>query len=137
MFYNKLIHEVKFCIQGKFSLFFILVHCQPLQWWLLHHQDVSLKMLGLYLYTLTISYKSSNMLRILNKLTLYKELQTFETNNVFLDKKVKTQQQQNNKSNIKTLAGVGDWTRDLWHPKRMRYHCTTESTESIDCSQAI
>jgi len=52
-------------------------------------------MLGLYLYTLTISHKSSNMLRILNKFTLYKELQTFETNNVFLDKKVKTQQQQN------------------------------------------
>jgi len=26
----------------------------------------------------------------------------------FLDKKVKTQQQQNKKSNIKTLAGAGD-----------------------------
>ena len=42
-----------------------------------------LKMLGLYLYTLIISHKSSNMLRILNKLALYKELQTFVTNNVF------------------------------------------------------
>jgi len=30
------------------------------------------------------------------------------TNNVFLDKKVKTQQQQNKQSNIKTLAGAGD-----------------------------
>jgi len=30
-------------------------------------------------------------------------MQTFETNNVFLDKKVKTQQQQNKKSNIKTV----------------------------------
>jgi len=30
------------------------------------------------------------------------------TNNVFLDKKVKSQQQQNKKSNIKTLAGGGD-----------------------------
>jgi len=31
------------------------------------------------------------------------------TNDVFLDKKVKTQQQQiNKKSNIKTLAGAGD-----------------------------
>jgi len=31
------------------------------------------------------------------------------TNNVvFFDKKVKTQQQQNKKSNIKTLAGAGD-----------------------------
>jgi len=29
-------------------------------------------------------------------------------NNVFLDKKVKTQQQQNKKSNIKTLAGGWD-----------------------------
>jgi len=48
------------------------------------------------------------MLRILNKYTVYKELQTFETNNVFLDKKLKTQQQQNKKSNIKTLARVGD-----------------------------
>ena len=48
------------------------------------------------------------MLRILNKLTLYKELQTFETNNVFWDKKVKTQQQQNKKTNIKNLAGAGD-----------------------------
>jgi len=46
-----------------------------------------LKMLVLYLYTLIINHKSSNMLRILNKLTLYKELQTFVTNNVFLDKK--------------------------------------------------
>jgi len=44
------------------------------------------------------------MLGILNKLILYKELPTF----VFLDKKVKTQQQQNKKSNIKTLAGAGD-----------------------------
>jgi len=36
-------------------------------------------------------------------------LQTFETNyEVFFDKKVKTQQQQNKKSNIKTLAGAGD-----------------------------
>jgi len=47
------------------------------------------------------------MLSILNKLTLQKELQTFVTNNVFLDKKVITQQQQNKKSNIKTLADPG------------------------------
>ena len=67
-----------------------------------------LKMLGLYLYTLIISHKSCNMLGLLNKLTMYKELPTFVTNNVFLDKKVKTQQQQNKKSNIKTLAGAGD-----------------------------
>jgi len=72
-------------------------------------KGVSLKMLGLYLYILTISHKSSNMLRTLNKLTLYKELQSFETNNVFSDKKVKTQQQQQNKkSNLKNHAGAGD-----------------------------
>jgi len=65
------------------------------------------RMLGLYLYTLIISHKSSNMLRILHKLTLYKELQTFVTNNVFLTKTVKTQQQ-NKEPNIKTLAGAGD-----------------------------
>jgi len=40
------------------------------------------------------------MLRILNKLTLYKDLHTIVTNNVFLDEKVKTQQQ-NKKLNIK------------------------------------
>ena len=47
--------------------------------------------------------------------------------------KVKTQQQHTQKS----LAGAGNGTRDLVHLKRMRYHCTTESTENIDCSQAI
>jgi len=44
-----------------------------------------LKMLyvGLYLYTLIIGHKSVNMLSILNKLTLKKELKHFVTNNVF------------------------------------------------------
>ena len=53
------------------------------------------KMLGLYLYTLRIGHKSGNMLSMLNKLTLQKELQTFVTNNVFFffTKKVKTQKQ--------------------------------------------
>jgi len=37
------------------------------------------------------------VISILNKLTFYKELQTFVTNNVFFDKKVKTQQQQSKK----------------------------------------
>jgi len=50
----------------------------------------TLKMLGLYLYTLIIRHKSSNMLRILNKLTLYKALQTFVTNNVFWTKSKNT-----------------------------------------------
>jgi len=35
-------------------------------------------------------------------------LQYFGINNVLLDKKVKTQQQQYKKSNIKTLAVAGD-----------------------------
>jgi len=65
-----------------------------------------LKMLGLY--TLIIGHKSCNTLSILNKLKLYKALQTFMTNDVFFDKKVKTQQQQNKKSNIKSLAGAGN-----------------------------
>jgi len=57
-------------------------------------------MLDLYLYTLMIGHKSCNLLKILNKLTLQKELQTIVTNNVFLGK------QQNKKSNIKPLAGA-------------------------------
>jgi len=47
------------------------------------------------------------------------ELQTFVTNNVFWTKIVKTQQQQNKKSNIKTRAGAGDWTRDLLHQSQV------------------
>jgi len=35
-------------------------------------------------------------------------LQIFVTKNVFLDKKGKTQQQQNKKPNIKTITGAGD-----------------------------
>ena len=44
-------------------------------------------MLGVYLYTLIFGYKYCNMLSILNKLTLQKELQNCVTNNVFWDKK--------------------------------------------------
>jgi len=43
---------------------------------------------------------------------------------MFWYKKVKTQQQQNKKSNIKTLAWAGNWIRDLLHPKQMRNLCT-------------
>jgi len=46
------------------------------------------------------------MLSKLNKLTLQKKLQTLVKNNVFLDKKVKTQQQQNNKSNNGIEPGI-------------------------------
>jgi len=64
------------------------------------------------------------MLSVLNKLTLQKELQNFET--MCFGTKRKTQQQQNKKSDIKTVAGAGNLTRDNLHPKQMRYHCTTE-----------
>ena len=49
----------------------------------------------------------------------------------------KAQQQQNKKSNIKTPAGAAVWIGDLLHPKQMPYHCTAQSTKSIDCNQAI
>ena len=52
-------------------------------------------MLGLYMYTIIRGHKYCNMLSILNKLTLQKKLQNVVTNNVFLDKKVKTQQNKN------------------------------------------
>jgi len=65
-------------------------------------------MLGLYLYTLIIGHKFCKMLSILKKLTLQKKFQSCVINNVFLDKKVKPQQKQNKKSNIKTLAGTGN-----------------------------
>jgi len=61
----------------------------------------------LYLYTLIIGHKSCIMLSLVNKLTLNKKLQNLVTTNVFFGQKVKTQQQQNKKSNIKTLAGPG------------------------------
>jgi len=47
------------------------------------------------------------MLSILNKLTSQKELQHFVKND-FFGQKVKTQQQQNKTSNIKTVAGAGN-----------------------------
>ena len=90
-----------------------------------------LKMLGLYLYTLIIDYKSCNMFNILNKFTL----QNFVMNNLFWDKEVKAQQQQqqqqqqHKKIKHKTLAGTGNCTRKLSHPTRMSYLCTTELTE--------
>jgi len=42
------------------------------------------------------------------KLTLQNKLQNFVTNIAFVDKNVKTQQQQNTISNIKCLAGAGN-----------------------------
>ena len=53
---------------------------------------------------------------------------------MFFDKNVKTQQQQNKKSNIKILAGAENRIRDLSHRSLMRYLWTTETNER---SQAI
>ena len=49
----------------------------------IHIENCTLKMRGLYLYTLKISLKSCNMLRILNNLTQQKKLHNLVTNNVF------------------------------------------------------
>ena len=60
------------------------------------------------------------------------------TNNVFLDKKVKTQQQQNkNNLTLKPLPETGISAGPLAPKANAFYLCTTESTESKDCSQAI
>jgi len=77
------------------------------------------------------------MLSILNKSTLQEEWQNFVTKMCFWTKREKSTATKQKKSNIKTHAGDGNRTRDLLLPKRMRYYCTTESTESIDCRQAI
>jgi len=84
-------------------------------------------MLCLYIDTLIIGHKFSNMLSILNELTLQKQLQNFVTNNVFLTKK------QNTKSNIKSIDKAGNRVRDCSHPRRMRNHSAIESTESSHC----
>jgi len=91
----------------------------------------------MYLYTLLIGHNACNKLSKLNKLTLQTKFQNAVTNNVVLGQKAKTQEQQNKIPNIETLVGAGNLTRDLSHPKRMRYLCTTESNESNDGSQAI
>jgi len=89
-------------------------------------------MLGLYLYTLIIGHKSCNILSRRTNITLQKELQNCVTNNVFLTKnknKITTQKKIKHKNPCRS--------RDISHPKRLRYRWTTESTDSIDCSQAI
>jgi len=63
----------------------------------------------MYLYTLIIGHKSYNMLSILKKLTLQKELPNVVTNNVFWTKdKAQQQQNKNKKSNIKSFGGAGN-----------------------------
>ena len=89
-------------------------------------------MLGRYLHNV-IGHKSCNMLSILSK--------QCQRNCKILWQCVFGQrskiQQQNKKSNLKTLAGAWNWTWELSHSKRMRYICITESTESNDWSRAI
>jgi len=60
-------------------------------------------MQGLCLYTFIIGHNPCNMLSILNKLTLKKELQNVVTKMCF-GHKVKTQQQQNKNSSIKNAC---------------------------------
>jgi len=48
------------------------------------------------------------MLSTLNKLTLQNKLQIYVNNNVVLDQKIKTQQNENKQINHKTLAGAGN-----------------------------
>ena len=58
-----------------------------------------LKMLGLYLYTLIIGHKSCNMLSILNKLPLQKELQILWQITCFFGQNVKTLHQKKTHKN--------------------------------------
>ena len=86
--------------------------------------NYSLKMLGLFLYTLIISHISCNMLSILNNLTLLKKLQNCRTNNVFLDKKVNTQQQNN-----QTLKPLPEPEIEPWTSRTQR-GCVTSAPPS-------
>jgi len=81
----------------------------------------------MYLNTLIIPHKSCNMLSILNVLTLQKKLQNFVTNNVFMDKKVNTQQQQNIEHKYPCRS-------QEMNPRPI---APTESSKSNDCFQAI
>ena len=89
LFYDSVILDV-LTQQGRMSSYAILflnsisISINYYSW------SAMLKMLGLYLYTLLIGHKSCNILSILNKWKLSKELQTFVTNNVFLTKSKNT-----------------------------------------------
>jgi len=75
------------------------------------------------------------MFSILNKVTLQKELQSFVTNSVLW-----TTSENTTTTKLKIKQKNACRSRVLnpeLHPKRIRYYCTTESTESINCSQAI
>jgi len=96
---------LEFCLGVYVRVIFVMVHGKLTLSSSLQHTftslNTSLKMLGLYLYTLRISHKSCNMLSTLNNLASLKELQIFVTNNVFLDKNKKNTTTTKQKSNIK------------------------------------
>jgi len=98
---------------------------------------ICLKMLGLYLYTLIIGHKSCNMLSILNKLTLQKKLQTFEINDVFLNKTSKNTTIKNKKIKHKKPCRSRGLNPGPLAPIADALPLHHQSTESIDCSQAI
>ena len=81
------------------------------------NQINTLKTLGLYLYTLIIGHTFCNMLSMLNKLTLNREWQTLVTDNAFLNKKVKTQPQQNKKIKHKNPCRVRELNPEPLSPK--------------------
>jgi len=88
-------------------------------------------MLALHLCTLINGIKSCNILSVLQKLTLQMELKNIVTTNVVLDKSKYTTPPPpttTTKQALKTLVGAENGTRHILQPKRMRYHCTTEST---------
>jgi len=79
--------------------------------------------------------------RASQKVTIHKysEFAKFCDRYRVFDKKVKShqqQQQQQQQQNKRIKHTTPCRSRDLWHPKRMCYLCTTESTESNDWSQA-
>ena len=67
----------------------------------------AIKMLGLHLNTLIIGHKSCNMLSILNKWTLLKEMQKFVTKIVLLEKSKHTTTTKQNNQTYKPLPEPG------------------------------
>ena len=74
------------------------------------------------------------MLSILKSLTLQKDLHNLVTKNVFWKKNENTI---TTKQKIKHEKPLGNRTRDLSHSSQMCYLCITESTNSINCCQAV
>jgi len=88
-----------------------------------------LKTICLYLYTLLIGIKFCSILSVRKQLTLQKELHFLQ--------EVKSQPQQNKKANIQFLTRARPRMRNILHRSLERYLSATESSERIDCSEAI